>query len=60
MQRQKSQEKIKKPDPKGCDLKLKMRLGDSISIFTLKISDYYTDKDRYSREKPDQIEKVDG
>jgi hypothetical protein len=33
-----------------------MRLGNSIRAVSLKISNYYTNKDRYPREKPNQIQ----
>jgi hypothetical protein len=60
MERQKSQEKIEKADPKSSYLKLEMRLAYTIRSVSLKISDHYTDKDRYPRQKPNQIENVDG
>jgi hypothetical protein len=45
---------------KHCYLKLKVRLGNSIRAVSLKISDYHTHKDRYPREKPNQIQNGDG
>jgi hypothetical protein len=57
---EKPHKKIQKPDPKRCYLKLKVRLGNSIRAVSLKISDYHTHKDRYPREKPNQIQNVDG
>jgi hypothetical protein len=60
MECQKPHEKIEKADPKSCYLELKMRLAYTIRSVPLQISDYYTDEDRYSCEKSDEIKNVNG
>ena len=60
MQRDKPHEKIEKPDPKCCYLKLEMGLRYPIRSFTLQISDYHAYEDCNAGKEANQIQNVDG